>query len=50
MIAQDAQKSGYPTGNGPEIWGEIDVEALGNSIVRVPNDELVVGARKSCAS
>ena len=32
--------------------GEIDVEAfapLCNSVVRVPNGELVVGARKSCA-
>ena len=36
-------------GNGS---GEIDVEAFApfcNSIVRVPNDELVVGARRSCA-
>jgi hypothetical protein len=32
--------------------GEIDVEAaaaFANSIVRVPDNELVVGARKSCA-
>ena len=35
-----------------KISGEIDVKAFAlfcNSIVRVPNDELVVGARKSCA-
>jgi hypothetical protein len=36
-------------GNGS---GEIDVEAFAsfcNSIIHVPNNELVVGARKSCA-
>ena len=46
-----SQLKRYPTGNDPEISGEIDVEVAApfcNNIVRVPNDELVVGARKSC--